>query len=101
MSLFLEFLAICREQLFVNLPYPFTPFTDQTIIVTGSNTGLGLEAARHYVRLGAAKVILAVRSLEIGAAAKESLEETENRVGVVEVWHLDLSSYDFVKPPKK
>ncbi|KAL8645995.1 MAG: hypothetical protein Q9226_007053 [Calogaya cf. arnoldii] len=97
MSLFPKFFGICREQLFVHLPYPSTPFTDQTIIVTGSNTGLGLEAARHYVRLGAAKVILAVRSLEKGSAAKKSLEETENRPGVVEVWHLDLSSYDSVK----
>lgn len=97
MSLFLKFLSICREQLFANLPYPDTPFTDQIVIVTGSNTGLGLEAARHYVRLGAAKVILAVRSLEKGEAAKNSLDRSENRPGVVEVWHLDLSSYDSVK----
>ncbi|KAL8753051.1 MAG: hypothetical protein Q9199_005317 [Rusavskia elegans] len=97
MSLFLKFLSICREQLFANLPYPETPFTDQIVIVTGSNTGLGLEAARHYLRLGAARVILAVRSLEKGEAAKRSLDESEKRLGVVEVWHLDLSSYDSVK----
>ncbi|KAL9610006.1 MAG: hypothetical protein Q9204_009112 [Flavoplaca sp. TL-2023a] len=93
----LKFLNICREQLFFKLPYPETPLTDQIIIVTGSNTGLGLEAARHYVRLGAAKVILAVRSLEKGEAAKASLEESESRLGVVEVCHLDLSNYDSIK----
>ncbi|KAL8834892.1 MAG: hypothetical protein Q9176_007257 [Flavoplaca citrina] len=93
----LKFLNICREQLFFKLPYPETPLTDQVIIVTGSNTGLGLEAARHYVRLGAAKVILAVRSLEKGEAAKASLEESENRLGIVEVWHLDLSNYASIR----
>lgn len=85
------------SQLFVKLPYPTHSFSDQTIIVTGSNTGLGLEAARHFTRLGAAKVILAVRSLSKGEAAKESIEKSTDRKGVVEVWHLDLGSYGSVK----
>ncbi|KAI4176062.1 MAG: hypothetical protein LQ343_001345 [Gyalolechia ehrenbergii] len=63
----------------------------------GANVGLGFEAARHYVRLGAAKVILAVRTLEKGEAAKKAIEDSEKRQGVVEVWHLDLQSYDSVK----
>ena len=85
------------SQLFVTLPYPTRSFTGQTIIVTGSNVGLGLEAARHFTRLGAAKVILAVRSLSKGEAAKQSIEETTDRKGVVEVWHLDLGNYQSVK----
>ncbi|KAL8910270.1 MAG: hypothetical protein Q9171_004434 [Xanthocarpia ochracea] len=93
----MPFLKLCYEQLFVKLPYPQTPFTNQTVIVTGSNGGLGFEAARHYVRLGASKVILAVRTLEKGEAAKKTLEESENRVGVIEVWELDLASYESVK----
>ncbi|KAF6217717.1 hypothetical protein HO133_006544 [Letharia lupina] len=84
-------------QLFVKLPYPTHSFSGQTIIVTGSNTGLGLEAARHFTRLGAAKVILAVRSLSKGEAAKESIENSTDRKGVVEVWHLDLGNYESVK----
>ncbi|KAL8947173.1 MAG: hypothetical protein Q9222_006511 [Ikaeria aurantiellina] len=79
------------------LPYPTASFKDKTIIVTGANVGLGLEAGRHYVRLGAAKVIIAVRSLEKGEAAKRSIEESEKKKGVVEVWHLDLSNYESVK----
>ena len=59
--------------------------------------GLGLEAARHFTRLGAARVILAVRSLSKGEAAKQSIEETTERKGVVEVWHLDLGNYESVK----
>ena len=84
-------------QLFVTLPYPTHSLSGQTIIVTGSNVGLGLEAARHFTRIGAAKVILAVRTLSKGEAAKESIESSTNRKGVVEVWQLDLASYESVK----
>ncbi len=85
------------SQLFVKLPHPIQSFSGQTIIVTGSNTGLGLEAARHFTRLGAAKVILAVRTLSKGEAAKESIEKSTDKKGVVEVWHLDLGNYESVK----
>ncbi|KUJ19523.1 uncharacterized protein LY89DRAFT_717010 [Mollisia scopiformis] len=40
---------------------------------------MGLEAARHLVRLEAAKVILAVRILSKGETAKLSIEETTSR----------------------
>lgn len=85
------------QQLFLSLPNPQKDFSGQTVIVTGSNVGLGLEAARHFTRLNAEKVILAVRNLEKGEAAKESIEATTNRTGVIEVWQLDLSSYESVK----
>ncbi|CAD6592413.1 MAG: hypothetical protein ASARMPREDX12_006073 [Alectoria sarmentosa] len=90
-------IAFLRSQLFSIPPYPTKKFTDQTIIVTGSNAGLGLEASRHFVRLDAAKVILAVRNLEKGEAAKQSIEESTGRTGVVEVWQLDLAHYESVK----
>ena len=93
----MTFSAFLYSQLFVKLPYPKKSFSGQTIIVTGSNTGLGLEAARHFTRLGAAKVILAVRSLSKGETAKESIEASTERKGVVEVWSLDLGSYESVK----
>lgn len=90
------------SQLIFTPPYPTKKFTGQTIIVTGSNTGMGLEAARHFVRLDAKKVILAVRNLEKGETAKESILKSEQKTAdVVEVWKLDLSSYqsskDFAK----
>jgi len=85
------------SQLFVTPPYPETDFSGQTVIVTGSNVGLGFEAARHITRLKAEKVILAVRTLEKGEKAKKSIEESTGRQGVVEVWPLDLSSYESVK----
>ena len=90
-------IAFLRSQLFFHPPYPTKKYTDQTIIVTGSNAGLGLEASRHFVRLDAAKVILAVRNLEKGEAAKQSIEASTGRTGVVQVWQLDLASYESVK----
>ena len=90
-------IAFLRSQFFSIPPYPTKKYTDQTIIVTGSNAGLGLEASRHFVRLDAAKVILAVRNLEKGEAAKQSIEESTGRTGVVEVWQLDLAHYESVK----
>ncbi|KAA8569094.1 hypothetical protein EYC84_000764 [Monilinia fructicola] len=75
-----------------------TMFTGQAIIVTGSNGGLGLEAAREFVRLDAQKVILAVRSLEKGQAARQSIiASTACPDDVLEVWPLDLCSHTSVK----
>ena len=96
MGMFKETLRFVKSH-YTSLPYPTKRFTGQTIIVTGSNVGMGLEAARHFVRLDAAKVILAVRTLSKGESAKASIESSERRPGVVEVWELELASYASVK----
>ena len=85
------------SQLFVTPPVPSKDLTGKTIIVTGANTGLGKEAARHYVRLNAERVIIACRSLDKGEAAKKDIEASTGRKGAIEVWQLDLSSYESVK----
>ncbi|KAL4754723.1 hypothetical protein BDW72DRAFT_190013 [Aspergillus terricola var. indicus] len=69
----------------------------KTYIVTGANTGLGFEAAKHFVRLGAKRVILAVRSIPSGEAAKRKIDEATATNDVAEVWALDLSRYASVK----
>lgn len=84
------------SQLFVRLPYPSHSFSGQTVIVTGSNVGLGKEAARHFARLDAAKVILAVRNTTAGEEAAKDIQATTGR-NVCEVWKLDLGSYESVK----
>jgi retinol dehydrogenase-12 len=88
---------LLKSQYAVSIPYPEDAFEGQTVIITGSNTGLGLEAARHAVRLNAAKVIIACRTVSKGEEAKKSIEESTKKTGVVEVWKLDLSSYASVK----
>ncbi|KAF6845089.1 short-chain dehydrogenase [Colletotrichum musicola] len=82
---------------FKTLPYPSEDCSGRTVIVTGSNVGLGLEAARHFVRLNAAKVVLAVRSTDKGEAARTDIELTTGKRGVIEVWPLDQASFDSVK----
>ncbi|OGM49857.1 putative short chain dehydrogenase/reductase family oxidoreductase [Aspergillus bombycis] len=81
------------------LPLLVTPETcaGRTYVVTGANSGLGLEAARHLVNAGARKVILAVRNLTAGEKAKDDIETCTGKTGVAEVWLLDLASYDSVK----
>lgn len=91
-----------KSQLITKLPIPTKSFAGQTVIVTGSNTGMGLEAARHLVRLDAARVILAVRSTEKGEAAAASIRSSfpdkrpEDLDAVLQVWPLDLASYESV-----
>jgi NAD(P)-dependent dehydrogenase (short-subunit alcohol dehydrogenase family) len=81
------------SQFLVTPPYPTQSFADQTVLITGANVGLGLEAARHVTRLGASRVILGVRNVKAGETAKEDIEKSTGRSGVCEVWEVDLSSY--------
>lgn len=91
-------LSFLRRQLLVKLPVPTISFKGKTVIVTGSNVGLGLEASRWIVRLGASRVILACRSVEKGrAAAKDIQTSTGCSPETLEVWELDMASYDSVK----
>ena len=65
---------------------PAVSFTGKTVLVTGSNVGLGYEAAIKYAQKGASKLILAVRSVDKGEQAKsEIIEKTgrEDRKSVV------------------
>lgn len=78
------------------LPYPATDYTAKTCIITGANVGLGKEAARHFCRLGAEKVILACRDLAKGREAQTDIEASTRRKGVVDVWELDLASFQSV-----
>ncbi|KAG0652271.1 short chain dehydrogenase atnD [Hyphodiscus hymeniophilus] len=81
----------------MHLPVPSKSFAGQTVIVTGSNIGLGLEAARHFTRLQASKVILAVRNIRAGEEAAKSIHESTGRNKVCEVWQVDIGNWESVK----
>lgn len=75
-------------------PIPTASFDGKTAIVTGSNVGLGREACRHMVRLGASQVILACRNVEKGNAAVKDIQATTScSEDTLQVWQLDMSSY--------
>ncbi|OJJ99631.1 hypothetical protein ASPACDRAFT_60471 [Aspergillus aculeatus ATCC 16872] len=81
----------------LTLPAP-TSFANQTLLITGANTGVGLEAARHALTLHAAKVILGVRDLTKGEAAKADLLSTTGAHSCqIDLWALDLASFASVK----
>jgi NAD(P)-dependent dehydrogenase (short-subunit alcohol dehydrogenase family) len=95
----MSFIAtLLYSQLFVTPLYPTSDFTNQVLIVTGSNTGLGFETVKHLIRLNAAKVILAVRTTSKGETAVEKIVETTKcDTSRLEVWPLDLSKFDSIK----
>ena len=75
-----------------------TRFGGQTIIVTGSNSGLGLEAARHFLKLSAARVILAVRSLEKGKKAQHTLASDQDVKSLDPSAQIQVMQLDFDDP---
>lgn len=96
--------SFIKRQLFRETPVVKPSEVDlkgQTAIVTGANTGLGLEGARQLLQLGLSRLIIAVRSVPKGEAAKEdlfsSLKSLKGRsVPVIDVWALDLSGYESI-----
>jgi NAD(P)-dependent dehydrogenase (short-subunit alcohol dehydrogenase family) len=86
------------SNIFIHLPQPEGDLTGQTIIVSGSNQGLGLEASRHLLRLGVKQLIMAVRDLNKGETARqELLQSTGREDSSIEVWKLDMDQYTSVK----
>ncbi|PVF95995.1 NAD(P)-binding protein [Serendipita vermifera] len=73
--------------------------TGRTVIVTGSNVGLGLETSRFFYAMNPARLILAVRDVSKGETAKQSILDNASKKGEtkVDVWELDLNSFDNVK----
>ncbi|KAF2791719.1 NAD(P)-binding protein [Melanomma pulvis-pyrius CBS 109.77] len=92
---FLDFVKSQRQHVPI-VPTP-SDCNGGTYIVIGANTGLGYECVKHLVRLSAVRVIMGVRSLSKGDAAKAQIEAETGIKGVAEVWHIDLTSYDSVK----
>jgi NAD(P)-dependent dehydrogenase (short-subunit alcohol dehydrogenase family) len=84
-------------QRWTHLEEPTASYDGRNVIVTGANVGLGYETALKFVKLGAAKTILAVRSIEKGNAAKKAIEDQTGRKDVVEVWQLDMLDYNSIR----
>lgn len=69
----------------------------RTAIVTGSNSGLGLECSRQLLDLGLSKLIVAVRNEAKGQTAKANMSKDRNlAVDAIQIWKLDLNSYESI-----
>ncbi|PYH49501.1 NAD(P)-binding protein [Aspergillus saccharolyticus JOP 1030-1] len=97
--------AFFKRQLFNEPPVTSrqkVDLTGQTIIVTGANTGLGLECSKQLLELGLSQLIIAVRSIAKGEEAKQQLlnqyrgQRSDSSKVRVEVWPLDLASYESI-----
>jgi NAD(P)-dependent dehydrogenase (short-subunit alcohol dehydrogenase family) len=69
--------------------------TGRTIVVTGANSGLGLEAARAFAGRGA-HVVLACRSPERAEGARASIAQSHPTASI-EVMALDLANLSSVR----
>lgn len=77
-------------------PANTTDLSGQTAIVTGGNTGLGYEASLQLLGLKLTNLILAVRSVDKGENAASEMRRRYPKASI-EVWVLDLCSYDSVQ----
>lgn len=78
---------------------PASAIEGKTILLTGANSGLGREAARHAASLGAGTIIMGVRSLARGEEAKSDIESSTGCSGTTKllVWPVDLESFASVR----
>lgn len=65
-------------------------------IVTGSSSGLGLEAAAQLLDLGLSHLVIAARSLERGRLAASRLEK-KHRSAKIDVFELEMESYESIQ----
>ncbi|WKT53678.1 Short-chain dehydrogenase/reductase SDR [Fusarium oxysporum f. sp. vasinfectum] len=87
-------LGILYKQLLVH-PKPLptkVSLGGQTAVITGANSGIGLEASRQLLQLGLSRLIMAVRSQASGDTAAEKLR-TEFPNANIQVWLLDMAEY--------
>lgn len=85
-------------QIQARLHPPRIDLTGKVAIVTGANAGIGLETVRQLLLLNAATVVLAVRSIENGEAAKSLLLADRSIRSVkkapdIRVMKLDMADY--------
>ncbi|KAF2002142.1 NAD(P)-binding protein [Amniculicola lignicola CBS 123094] len=78
------------------VPPKDTDLSGKCVILTGANVGLGFECAHQLLFYKASRLIMGVRSSTKGEAAAAELRRQYPKANI-EVWVLDMSSYDSVR----
>ncbi|CAL1707380.1 unnamed protein product [Somion occarium] len=76
-------------------PVVTADLSGKTVAVIGSNTGIGLEAAKHFARMKPARLICTCRN-QAKADATVSIIEQETGYTKAESWVLELSEFTSV-----
>lgn len=93
------FLSIfTKHQLWPNRKPTFEDLSlaNKSAVITGGNVGIGLECGKLLLSLHLEHLIFAVRSLDKGNEAVAPLRRLYPGAKI-DVWHLDLNSYESIK----
>lgn len=86
-----------RQLTFTPKPLPSDiSLSGKTALITGGNAGLGLEAAKEMAAHNLSRVILGVRTLSKGEAAKEEILSQSPNCEVL-IWELDQESFPSIQ----
>ena len=87
-----------KSQLWSTVQWPpeTTNLEGKVAIVTGSNTGLGLEASRQLLSHGLSSLIIAVRSTSKGEQVASKFQ-AQYPSAKIYVWPLEMESYDSIQ----
>ncbi|KAF8625040.1 hypothetical protein AX17_006954 [Amanita inopinata Kibby_2008] len=77
-------------------PLVTTNLSGRTVVIIGANTGLGLEAAKHFARMNPGRLILGCRDQQKGEAAVSKIR-AETGYEQPELLLIDLSKFSSVK----
>ncbi|KAH8797367.1 hypothetical protein F5884DRAFT_687949 [Xylogone sp. PMI_703] len=93
-----SFSNFIHTQFILKIPKPTASFDSKSVVITGASSGLGKEAAKHIVRLGADRVILGCRDISKGDKVKRDIESSlKCNQSIIEVWQVDIESPSSVK----
>ena len=75
---------------------PIADLSGKTVLITGSNSGIGLACAEMLPTFGVTHLVMAVRTVSKGEAAAASFWQVYPDCKV-EVWELDMLSYQSIE----